>query len=133
MRPTMGILAAALVLGFAAPSLADASRLALVVGSNKALDPELEPLRYADDDALRTASLLRLVSDDVRVLVRPDEETEALLAKSGWAAPSREAVLAALDAQRQIGHGHKAVVDLAQRLGLDSRLVCCHTSSSMPV
>ena len=98
MRPTMGILAAALVLGFAAPSLADASRLALVVGSNKALDPELEPLRYADDDALRTASLLRLVSDDVRVLVRPDEETEALLAKSGWAAPSREAVLAALDA-----------------------------------
>ena len=86
-----------LAFGFSAPSAADESRLALIVGSTQALDPELDPLRYADDDALRTAGLLGLVSSDVRVLLRPDEETRTLNEDLDWAAPTREAVLAAID------------------------------------
>jgi len=97
MKPTL-IAAVAFALGLAAPSIADASRLALVVGSNQALDPDLDALRYADDDALRTAGLLSLVSAEVRVLVRPDAETEALNDDLAWAAPSRDVVLEAIDA-----------------------------------
>ncbi|MFH1532575.1 MAG: caspase family protein [Pseudomonadota bacterium] len=98
MRSTLGPLAViVLALGLAAPSSAVASRLALVVGSNQALDPDLEALRYADDDALRTADLLGLVSDDVRVLVRPDQETAALHEGLEWAEPTRDAVLSAID------------------------------------
>ena len=107
MRPTPGGLALftiALLFGLAAaPAPADAARLALIVGSNTALDPELDALRYADDDALRTAGLLGLVSEDVKVLLRPDDETQALNEDLGWAAPSREAVLAAIDAMVAAG------------------------------
>ncbi len=101
MRPTPGALAlffVTLLLGLVAgPGPAGATRLALVVGNNEALDPELDALRYADDDALRTAALLALVSEDVRVLLRPDDETRALNEGIDWTAPTREAVLAAVD------------------------------------
>ena len=101
MRPTPGALAlffVTLLLGLVAgPDPAGATRLALIVGNNEALDPELDALRYADDDALRTAGLLALVSEDVRVLLRPDDETRALNEGIDWTAPTREAVLAAID------------------------------------
>jgi len=100
MRASLGALAiVSLAIGLiAAPAPASASRLALVVGSNNALDPDLDALRYADDDALRTAGLLALVSGDVQVLVRPDEETLALNEDLAWSAPTRDAVLSAVDA-----------------------------------
>ena len=115
MRPIFGSCAGALaavvlLIGGVAPSTAAATHLALVVGSNQALDPDLDPLRYADDDALRTAGLLGLVSDDVQVLLRPDAETEALYPDLAWAAPTRVVVLEAIDglvaaARRRAGEG----------------------------
>ncbi len=103
MRPIFRALAVAvLALTMAAPSLA-AVRLALVVGSNEALDPDLDALRYADDDALRTANLLGLVSDEVQVLVRLDRETEAFHEDLDWAAPYRDTVLASIDMMVETG------------------------------
>ncbi|MBM4371432.1 MAG: hypothetical protein FJ098_07240, partial [Deltaproteobacteria bacterium] len=91
------VVVAAFLLGTAtAPARGGSVTAALVLGSNHALDPDLDPLHYADDDALRTAALLGLVAGDVRVLVRPDAETLALHPEISWTAPRRAAVLAAL-------------------------------------
>ena len=104
MRLTIGaITAVALAFVLVTPPAVASGRLALVVGSNEALDQDLDALRFADDDALRTAGLLGMVSDDVRVLVRPDRETMALNKDLGWAAPSREAVLSAIDDMVEVG------------------------------
>jgi hypothetical protein len=65
---------AALVL---TPSWALSNDLAVVVGSNTALDADVEPLRYGDDDAIRTASLFGQARSTV--LVEPDEETRRLV------------------------------------------------------
>jgi hypothetical protein len=57
-----GSLTAALVLLLAAPARAEVERFAVVVGNNSG-GPEDAPLRYAQADAVRVASVLREVGD----------------------------------------------------------------------
>ena len=60
-----------------APLPAVAERFALVVGENEpAADSGLAPLRYADDDALRHADLLRAAGAQVETLVVLDDTTQ---------------------------------------------------------
>lgn len=75
---------------------AETTRYAVVVGHNGSQDPELQPLRYADDDAIRYWELFRTVADHAVLLVDPDEETRRLYRTVQRQAPTREALLAAL-------------------------------------
>lgn len=78
------------------------ARFALVVGHNGSDDPDLEALRYADDDALRTHELLSAVTERAIVLVSPDAETGDLfdtrLAQMELRPPTRQNLLASIDA-----------------------------------
>jgi hypothetical protein len=64
----------ATVLTVSPPATATA-RLALVVGYNQSSDAALQPLRFADDDAIATDALLREAGAETVLLVRPDEDT----------------------------------------------------------
>ncbi|MCB9550011.1 MAG: caspase family protein [Myxococcales bacterium] len=91
-----------LLVALAAPALAEEAphRFALVVGSNTPLPGSgYAPLRYADDDALRVARLLRGLGAHVELLVDADAETaEGAAEELATARPPRRAeVLAALD------------------------------------
>lgn len=78
-----------------APLPAVAERFALVVGENEpAADSGLAPLRYADDDALRHAELLRAAGAQVETLVVLDDTTQRRF--PGAAAGTRPATLANL-------------------------------------
>ncbi|MCC6619761.1 MAG: caspase family protein [Deltaproteobacteria bacterium] len=80
------------------------ARFALVIGWNEADDDALEPLRYADDDALRYHELLSAVTERAIVLTTPDPETAALVegraAALGSLPPTRANILAALQELR---------------------------------
>ena len=81
------------------PAAPPEARFALVIGWNQSDDPELEPLRYADDDAIRYHELFSAVAERATLLTSPDEETEELVpdfAALGAVVPTRAAVLAAL-------------------------------------
>jgi len=79
---------AALVLGvvaLVAPAAARAdgpapatATFALVIGSNRSVDANLAPLRYADDDAARYLDLFRLLGARTYLLTRLDENTRRL-------------------------------------------------------
>ncbi|MGM0578469.1 MAG: hypothetical protein ACQEXJ_22285 [Myxococcota bacterium] len=100
VRSASMILVAALVAGAAsADARAADRRFAVVVGHNDSGDPGLEPLSYADDDALRYGALMRAIADRVIVLAEPDEETRRLGLPGADSArpPTRHAVLGALD------------------------------------
>ena len=71
--------------------------LALIVGNNAPVSPELDRLRFADDDAFKYATFFSFVTDKVRLLTRADDESAPLFERTGAVAPSREAVLAAMD------------------------------------
>jgi hypothetical protein len=62
------------------PAVASAgpTALAVVVGSNASPSPALEPLRYADDDAIQNARTLTLLGTRPVLLVSPDPETREL-------------------------------------------------------
>ncbi|MCA9515581.1 MAG: caspase family protein [Myxococcales bacterium] len=80
------------------------ARFALVIGQNVAADdPGLDPLRYADDDAVRYADLLGAVSERVILLTTLDAETSRLLGARAYqtTAPTRAAVLAAVGELRR--------------------------------
>lgn len=67
----------------AAPSVAVAGlpqRFAVVVGANRAEAGQV-PLRFADDEAVRTAEVLREAGVSVELLVRPDADTRRLAAQ----------------------------------------------------
>jgi hypothetical protein len=49
---------------------------AVVVGHNGTIDPALAPLRYADDDAVRTFEILDAYADRVDLLTAADRETQ---------------------------------------------------------
>ncbi len=51
---------------------------AFIVGVNKSVDPEVTPLRYADDDAARYLELFRSLGARSYVLTRPDANTRRL-------------------------------------------------------
>src|SRR2546430_212091 len=71
---------------------------AVVLGTNAATGPDVQPLRFADDDAVATAELLRDAGAEVTLLVTLDAESRALhpaLRPDG--PPTRAALDAALD------------------------------------
>ena len=76
-------------------------REAVIVGFNRSPRLALEPLRYADDDAIKLAAMIELVFDRVTTLVEPDEETARLYPAVAAARPTREATLAAIAAAKQ--------------------------------
>jgi hypothetical protein len=77
-----------------APSQATAT-FALIIGVNASLDPELAPLRYADDDAARYLDLFRALGARTYLLARLDEDTRPLHAQAAAEAqPPRAAELA---------------------------------------
>lgn len=69
--------------------------LAVVVGSNASPGPGLDPLRYADDDAIQNARTITLLGGDVQLLVTPDAETHELFPR---VRPSGGATRAAISA-----------------------------------
>ncbi len=102
---------------FASPAYAGATRLAVVVGNNAAIDDDLQPLQYADDDAFKYARFLGPVMDDVELLTKADSESASLFAEySGRAvAPTRANLLKAVGrtvekAHRLSGDGEEVVV-----------------------
>lgn len=70
--------------------------LALIIGVNRSPSPDLAPLRYADDDALRYEELFRALGARAIVLASPDESTRRLHPES--AAQARPATLVGLRA-----------------------------------
>ena len=83
-----------------APTNAEPQRFALVVGANDGGRPDLPRLRFADDDAIRNAEVLRALGADVTLLVAPDADTRTLFpAESASAeAPTRARLLAKVEA-----------------------------------
>jgi hypothetical protein len=75
-------------------------RFAVVVGYNGSDDPDLDPLAYADDDAMRYSQLLGHVAESVEVLTELDKESQALWGASKGALPTRAAVMASIRATR---------------------------------
>ena len=87
----------------ASPSPAKNARFALVIGWNQSDDAELEPLRYADDDAIRYHELFAAMTTQSILLTTPDEETEDLVpdfATLGAKVPTRQNVLDAIQTLR---------------------------------
>lgn len=104
------LLVAPLVGAAAGPAEAADQRFALIIGENTADDPALEPLRFADDDALRWGELLGHLGSQ-RTLTRLDTESARLWGDAQHPVPTRAAVLEALGAiraemaaARQAGH-----------------------------
>ncbi len=75
-------------------------RFVVVVGHNDSDDPTLEPLQYADDDALRHAEVFGAGAERVDLLTELDEDSRALWGGRAYPAPTREAVISALEAVR---------------------------------
>lgn len=73
-------------------------RFAVVVGNNTAPDPQLPPLHYADDDAVRLFRLLTAAGYHTLLLTVPDAETQTVAADVAARAtpPTRTALLEAL-------------------------------------
>ncbi|HEY8079696.1 MAG TPA: caspase family protein [Labilithrix sp.] len=51
---------------------------AVIIGSNRSVDADLQPLKYADDDAARYVDLFRLLGARTYLLARLDENTTRL-------------------------------------------------------
>ena len=87
--------------------------VALIVGVNTPLDPNVAPLRYADDDAARSQELFEALGVQTFVLARLDENTarlhpgvaaqSTLPRRASWVATldALEAVMAAARAQQR--------------------------------
>ena len=89
-------LAGLFLLGLLSTAHAADRRFAVVVGYNDSNDPDLDSLKYADDDALRTAELLSNVTETVTVLAQLDEETARLRPDAQTMPPTRQVLLQAL-------------------------------------
>ena len=110
MTPALAAALSMIALSASAQTPADADVYAVVVGYNGGLSatperPELSPLRFADDDALRMARWFELLAtpDHVWVLAEPDATTRSSLQRAGLAlpttrAPTRANLFAALNA-----------------------------------
>jgi len=92
-------IALGLVLCFLYPSLAwsqEAPHYSLIIGHNDSTDPALNPLRYADDDAIRYNELFAVVASETTLLTTLDEETRRLYPQLEAAPPTRTNVMAAI-------------------------------------
>lgn len=92
------------LLSLAAPAFCAAEtgkthRIAVIVGNNASQLEDLEPLRFADDDAFKYHHFFQYAADETVLLSRPDEETDKLFDTRPDAAPTKDAVLEVLDAQ----------------------------------
>ncbi len=77
----------------------------LVIGWNQSDDPEVAPLRYADDDAVKNARLLRDLGAEVVLLTELDPDSTNLFGPVESTRPTRAAVDAALaELERRIAH-----------------------------
>ena len=93
----LSIFSAAPELPEAGAAFASHQNFALVLGLNRSLDEDRAPLRYADDDAMQYATLLRELGIKTWLLTEPDDDTARLygdLQIDG--APSHAGMLAAL-------------------------------------
>ena len=102
------------VLGASAPGAASVEplRLALVVGSNAPLKQGSAPLRYADDDAYKSARVLGGAGVEVWLHTRFDRETEEQAALRGMAGTPRPPTLEAL--RQSLAEIHTRVVAARQ-------------------
>lgn len=90
------------VLLSAATAHAGWARFALVIGYNDSDDENLAPLRYADDDAVKHAELLGVMTERTVLLTQLDEDTQRLFQSrmKGVRAPTRDNIKAALRSLR---------------------------------
>jgi hypothetical protein len=95
---TLALVAAVLLAQPPAPEVAPARRFAVVVGWNAPPRPDLPTLRYADDDAVRWAVLLRSFGVEVQLLTVLDPESRRLYGSGAPAgeAPTRRALETAM-------------------------------------
>lgn len=92
----VAIALAALIPSPGAAADPEAARFAIVIGNNQAYDPNVVPLRYADDDALATYLLLREAGVEATLLTRQDEASRRLHPVAPDGPPSWPAIAAAL-------------------------------------
>lgn len=92
-------------------------RLAVVVGNNAAVDGDLQPLQYADDDAFKYGQFFGSFVDGLELLVSADDESSTLFGAAGKEPlpPTRANVLSAVarivgQAHRMADSGHEVVV-----------------------
>jgi hypothetical protein len=74
----------------------------LVVGTNLSNDPDVKPLRYADDDAVGNARLLAELGAQVVLLVKLDHETRELFPDIQEAPPTKSAIEQAMARLNQL-------------------------------
>ena len=96
----IALLAGVLVSLVVVPAHAEWARFALVVGHNDSDDSDLAPLRYADDDAIKHAQLLRVMTRKTILLASVDTESRRTFADERPEAPTRGNV------QRALGELH---------------------------
>jgi len=84
---------------------------AIVIAQNRSLDPGVKPLRYADDDGVKTWELLSLYADRSALFVVLDEETARLHPDAARVAevPEKAAIL-----QRLAAFNDQMAADLAR-------------------
>jgi len=85
--------------------------LAIVVGNNQPSRGDLDPLRFADDDAFRYADYFRYVAQDVLLLARADQESSALYPGDPPLPPTRSNVLDAIDGSVAKAEEHASAGD----------------------
>jgi hypothetical protein len=75
----LALCGAGLLLGLAAAQASARTRTyAIVIAQNQSHDVGVQPLRYADDDGVKTWELLSLFADQASLFVVPDAETARL-------------------------------------------------------
>jgi hypothetical protein len=98
MRQLLSVLIFVVLTGKTAFSLgAEQQMFALVIGSNTSFDDEIENLRYADDDAVQNAQLLKQLGAEVVLLVNLDRESKEIYSQLEATVPSWAALTAAMD------------------------------------
>ena len=105
------LLVALVALVAPAAARADTAVIAVIVGVNAGVDPELPVLRYADDDAVLYDELFQRLGARTFLLARPDDNTRRLHAQASAAAqPPRRAAL-----DRAVASAAAAVTDARAR------------------
>ncbi len=93
---------AVLLAVFTVPRLSTAAgehrRYALIVATNRSLDADAEPLRFADDDGARYHELFAVAAREAHLLAEMDAETRALHPGAVTSAPTRANLLQELAA-----------------------------------
>ncbi|MFT5431345.1 MAG: hypothetical protein ACI9OJ_002024 [Myxococcota bacterium] len=99
------------------PETADARwvRYAVVIGHNQSDDPNLAPLRYADDDAVKHAALLKMMTEKTVLLADLDEPSRRTFGAVKTKAPTRSNIMDALrdvraDMAKDLKRGDKPVL-----------------------